>query len=93
MLVLTAACGESETAEPSSSSSTTTAVTEAQDFVARHGVTFRMFWDRGFASWDAFGIQGQPASILVSTDGRELKRWIGRLYDDDHAEALRLATA
>jgi hypothetical protein len=51
--------------------------TEAQDFVARHGVTFRMFWDRGF----------------VSKDGRELKRWIGRLYDDDHADILRLATA
>jgi hypothetical protein len=67
--------------------------TEAQDFAARHGVTFRMLWDRGFASWDAFGIQGQPASILVSKDGRELKRWIGRLYDEDHAEVLRLATA
>ena len=66
---------------------------EAREFVTRHGVTFRMLWDRGFASWDAFGIQGQPASILVSTDGRELKRWIGRLDDDDHAEALRLATA
>ena len=41
----------------------------AQAFVARHGLTFRMLWDRGFASWNGFGIQGQPASILVSTDG------------------------
>jgi hypothetical protein len=65
---------------------------EARAFVARHGVTFRMLWERGFASWDAFGIQGQPASILVSKDGRELKRWIGRLDDDDHAAILRLAT-
>jgi peroxiredoxin len=66
---------------------------KAQAFVARHNLTFRMLWDRGFASWNAFGINGQPASILVSTDGRELKRWIGRLSDDDHAEALRLAAA
>ena len=65
---------------------------EAREFVSRHGVTFRMLREGGFASWDAFGIQGQPASILVSKDGRELKRWIGRLYDDDHADILRLAT-
>lgn len=51
-----------------------------------------MLWDRGFDSWDGFGIQGQPASILVSADGRELKRWIGSLNDDEHAEALRLAS-
>lgn len=66
---------------------------QAQAFVARHAVTFRMLWDRGFASWDHFGIQGQPASILVSTDGRELKRWIGPLDADDHAEVLRLAAS
>ncbi len=52
-----------------------------------------MLWDRGFASWNGFGIQRQPASILVSRDGRELKRWIGSLRDTDHAEALRLAAA
>jgi hypothetical protein len=51
-----------------------------------------MLWETGFASWDAFGIQGQPASILVSRDGRELKRWIGRLDEADHADILRLAT-
>lgn len=66
---------------------------KAQAFVARHGLTFRMLWDRGFESWNAFGIQGQPASILVSTDGRELKRWIGVLSDDERAEVLRLAGA
>lgn len=64
---------------------------EAQGFAARHKVTFRMLWDRGFKSWDHFGIQGQPASVLVSADGRELKRWIGSLDDDEHAEVLRLA--
>jgi hypothetical protein len=52
-----------------------------------------MLWERGFASWDAFGIQGQPASILVSPTGQELKRWIGELNDTKRAEALRLAGA
>lgn len=66
---------------------------KAQAFVARHGLTFRMLWDRGFASWNGFGIQGQPASILVSTDGRELKRWIGSLTDDERAEVLRLSSS
>jgi len=66
---------------------------KAQEFVARHRLTFPMLWDRGFASWDGFGIQGQPASILVSTDGRELKRWIGLLTAEEHAEVLRLASA
>jgi peroxiredoxin len=66
---------------------------QAQAFVARHGITFRMLWDRGFASWDHFGIQGQPASVLVSADGRELRRWIGSLSDAQRAEALRLAAA
>ena len=50
-----------------------------------------MLWDRGFDSWDRFGIQGQPASILVSADGRELKRWIGSLSDEEQAEVVRLS--
>ena len=50
-----------------------------------------MLWDPGFASWNGFRINGQPASVLVSADGRELKRWIGSLSDDEHAEVLRLA--
>jgi hypothetical protein len=50
-----------------------------------------MLWDRGFASWDRFGIQAQPASVLVGRDGRELKRWIGSLDGAGHAEVLRLA--
>ena len=66
---------------------------QAQAFVARHGITFRMLWDRGFKSWDSFGIQGQPASILVSGDGEELKRWIGSLSEAERAEVLRLAGA
>ena len=51
-----------------------------------------MLWERGFKSWDHFGVQGQPASILVSARGREVKRWIGVLDDEEHAEVLRLAS-
>jgi hypothetical protein len=50
-----------------------------------------MLWDRGFDSWNGFGIQGQPASVLVSVDGRELKRWIGSLSNAERAEVLQLA--
>ena len=59
--------------------------------MSRHGVTFPMVWDRGFESWDAFGIQGQPASILLSGTGQEIKRWIGALDKSEHAEVIELA--
>jgi hypothetical protein len=64
---------------------------EAQDFVARYGITFRMFWDSGFDSWDGFYVRGQPTSILVSRGGTELKRWRGAMSDDQRAEAIRQA--
>ena len=61
--------------------------------MSRHGITFPMLWDRGFRSWEAFGIQGQPASILLSGSGLEVKRWIGALDDDDHADVIERARA
>jgi hypothetical protein len=62
----------------------------AKDFVSRTKVTFPMLWDAGFTSWRALGITGQPAAVLVSADGRELGRWLGRI-DAKEAEILRLA--
>lgn len=59
--------------------------------MSRHGITFPMLWDRGFRSWEAFGIQGQPASILVSRAGQEVKRWIGALDEDERADVIELA--
>lgn len=50
-----------------------------------------MLWDRGFASWQGFGIQRQPASVLVSRDGTKLKKWQGELDEDQKSEAVRLA--
>ena len=64
---------------------------EAEAFVARHGITFRMLWEDGFESWQGFGIQRQPASILVSREGTRIKKWQGELNDKDGAEAVRLA--
>ena len=64
---------------------------EAQDFVTRYGITFRMFWDSGFKSWDGFSVRRQPTSILVSRGGTKIKRWDGALADEQWAEAVRLA--
>jgi hypothetical protein len=64
---------------------------EAQDFVDRYGITFRMFWDDGFESWDGFDVYRQPTSILVSRGGTMIKRWESALTDQQQAEAARLA--
>ena len=63
----------------------------AREFAARHAITFRMFWDRGFDSWDGFEVWGQPTSILVSRSGTKMKRWIGAMNDEQRAEAARMA--
>jgi hypothetical protein len=64
---------------------------EARDFAARYRITFRMFWDHGFDSWDGFDVWGQPVSILVSRSGTRIKRWIGAMNDEQRAEATQLA--
>ena len=64
---------------------------EAQDFVARYRITFRMFWDSGYKSWNGFQVFRQPTSILVSRSGAQIKRWDGALSDEQQAEAVRLA--
>jgi hypothetical protein len=64
---------------------------EAKDFMSRYGITFRMFWDSGFDSWDGFDVWGQPTSILVSRDGTKMKRWQGAMNDQQRTEAARLA--
>ncbi|MGH9042837.1 MAG: TlpA family protein disulfide reductase [Acidimicrobiia bacterium] len=64
---------------------------DAEDFVARHDVPFKMLWDSGFESWEAFGISRQPAAVLLAPDGTELDRWQGELSESDQARALELA--
>jgi hypothetical protein len=62
---------------------------EAQGFVARHGISFRMLWDSTFESWRRLEIPTQPAAILLSPGGAQLRRWIGSF---DEEEAVRLAS-
>ena len=61
----------------------------AIDFVEQGGtVSFPMYWDETFVSWEAFGIRSQPAAALLSADGEVLGGWLGRFPED---EVLRLA--
>ena len=64
---------------------------EAKDFMDRYGITFPMFWDSGFESWNGFNVFRQPTSILVSRGGTMIKRWDSALGDQQRAEAVRLA--
>ena len=64
---------------------------EAQDFVARYRITFRMFWDSGYKSWNGFQVFRQPTSILVSRGGKQMKRWYGAMNDEQRADATQLA--
>ena len=62
---------------------------DAVEFVANGGLTtFPVYWDETFTSWQAFGIQSQPAAALLSADGEVLGGWLG-MFDID--EVLRLA--
>ena len=63
-------------------------LSEAKDFRVRYKISFPLLWDEGFSSWRALGIPGQPAAILFSSSGKELKRWQGAFPED---EVLRLA--
>ncbi len=61
---------------------------EARDFVTRYKISFQMLWDDGFDSWRALEIAAQPAAVLFSATGKEIKRWQGSFPED---EVLRLA--
>jgi hypothetical protein len=58
------------------------------DFIRKTGtVSFPMYWDETFQSWQAFGIRAQPAAALLAPDGEVLAGWLGA-FDED--EVLRL---
>jgi peroxiredoxin len=63
---------------------------EAQDFLARHGITFELLWDPTFESWRALGVSSQPTAMLLGPDGVLLGTWRGRLPE---SEILDLARA
>lgn len=62
---------------------------DGRRFAQVHGVTFPLLWEDAFESWSGFEITRQPASILVSPDGQELKRVQGALRQSDYDEILR----
>jgi hypothetical protein len=65
---------------------------DAQAFLARHRLSFRLLWEDGFRSWQGFGINRQPAAVLVGRDGARLKTWTA-FSERDLGEVVRLAQA
>ena len=47
-----------------------------------------MLWDDSFQSWQALGINSQPAAVMFAADGTPITGWIGAFPED---EVLRLA--
>lgn len=55
----------------------------------KYGITFPMYWDASFLTWQALGIRGQPAAILFDTEGRQVQKWIGPFDLDEALTAAR----
>lgn len=61
----------------------------AKDFVSDRGTTsFPMLWDSSFESWKALEVYGQPAAMLLTPTGEQVKFWQGFFPQD---EVLELA--
>ena len=56
---------------------------EAQAFVAQYRTTFRMLWDPTSRSWQALGIIGQPAAMLLDRNGARVKMWFGTFDEQE----------
>ena len=63
---------------------------EAKAFRARHNITFSLLWDESFDTWNAFGIESQPAAVLMAANGDVIQGWQGQFPEDD---VLRLASS
>ncbi len=62
---------------------------QAQEFVASTGTeSLLMIWDESFASWQYYGVRGQPTAILVDPTGNPIVGWSGSF---DEEEVLELA--
>lgn len=63
---------------------------EAHAFVAEHEVRApQMLYDASFESWRHFGINGQPAAVLLDGDGVAREGWFGPLLEDEILERAR----
>jgi hypothetical protein len=57
---------------------------DAEEFADAGGIeSFLMLWDESFEVWNAFGVTGTPAAVLLAGDGQVLDAWQGRLPLDD----------
>ena len=63
----------------------------AQEFQQATGTTsFLMTWDASFATWEYYGVRGQPTAVLVDETGEPIQAWSGRF---DLADVLEAATS
>ncbi len=62
---------------------------EAEAFHDKYDITFDLLWDSSFETWQAFGVTGQPAAVLVSPAGKVLASWQGAFDEGDVLAALQ----
>jgi len=59
----------------------------AEEFRSTTGAeSFLMIWDESFATWEHYGVRGQPAAILVDRTGNPIQGWTGRFDFDEVLE-------
>ena len=67
---------------------------EAVEFVASTGtLSFPMFWDETFVTWQVFGVGAQPAAALLAPDGELLGGWLGQFPVDEVLELARASAS
>ncbi len=60
----------------------------AESFVESTGTTFTMLWDPTFESWRQLGISGQPAGMLLDSNGQILDSWRGAIPQSRVLDAI-----
>ena len=60
----------------------------AESFVESTGTTFTMLWDPTFESWRQLGISGQPAGMLLTSNGQILDSWRGAIPESRVLDAI-----
>ena len=60
----------------------------AESFVESTGTTFTMLWDPTFESWRQLGISGQPAGMLLTSNGQILDSWRGAIPESQVLDAI-----
>lgn len=66
-------------------------VKDGLEYAERHKVPYPLA--HAPAVWEDYGVPFQPATVVISADGRELKRWQGAVTEEQLTEALDAALA